>query len=509
MAYTSKQSARDNQAAEESATKQATVNQVAPAFNDQRASTSVQLKQQQMMTAAQSAPLQRAEDEELLQGEFVTAQLMEDEELLQGKFVPAQLMEEEEPLQGKFATAQLAEDEELMQGKFATAQLVEEEEPLQGKFETAQMVEEEELLQGKFSNETTAQLEEKPNNTGLPNQLKSGIESLSGMSLDNVKVHYNSAKPTQLNAHAYAQGTDIHVAPGQERHLPHEAWHVVQQAQGRVKPTAQMNGTAVNDDVGLETEADVMGAKALQRVTTQLAGHLSVPVALQALSATGHVLQGHFDSEDIAKMRAVAKDDKALTSVLEELISIHDNYPEDINYGVSSKEGHAAINEQGTPQVVVKDERWQWSLKIKNLFNAYGMDHDIKRQSMIIHELTHIAEMMANHAPTPEGWGKEDKPKDEKELAKWMTPPKEVLEKIDWENLRKNLAATDYDSDFKKYLSQRLDYAYAFDWETPTVFTELNYYLKAKGKADNDFYNMISDYTNQFHLAREERKKTK
>ncbi len=105
----------------------------------------------------------------------------------------------------------------------------------------------------------------KANNTGLPDQLKTGVESLSGISMDNVKVHYNSDKPSQLQAHAYAQGTDIHVAPGQEKHVPHEAWHVVQQAQGRVKPTMQMKaGVPVNDDAGLENEADVMGAKALQ-----------------------------------------------------------------------------------------------------------------------------------------------------------------------------------------------------------------------------------------------------
>ncbi|MDF3126600.1 DUF4157 domain-containing protein [Rheinheimera sp. 1928-s] len=104
----------------------------------------------------------------------------------------------------------------------------------------------------------------KPNNTGLPNQLKTGIESLSGMSMDHVKVHYNSSQPAQLNAHAYAQGSNIHLAPGQEKHLPHEAWHVVQQAQGRVKPTMQMkSGTSVNDDKGLEQEADVMGGKAM------------------------------------------------------------------------------------------------------------------------------------------------------------------------------------------------------------------------------------------------------
>ena len=108
-------------------------------------------------------------------------------------------------------------------------------------------------------------LQRKANNTGLPDQLKSGIENLSGYSMDDVKVYYNSKKPAQLQAHAYAQGTDIYVASGQEKHLPHEAWHVVQQKQGRVKPTLQMKGKVnINDDQGLEKEADIMGLKALQ-----------------------------------------------------------------------------------------------------------------------------------------------------------------------------------------------------------------------------------------------------
>ncbi|WP_423680112.1 DUF4157 domain-containing protein [Undibacterium sp. WLHG33] len=143
---------------------------------------------------------------------------------------------------------------------------------LQGRFDALQRVEEDELLQGKFDTiQRQEQVTARPNNTGLPDQLKSGIESLSGMSMDHVKVHYNSSQPAQLNALAYAQGSDIHVAPGQEQHLPHEAWHVVQQAQGRVRPTMQMKeGTPVNDDAGLETEADVMGAKALQAKAVQL-----------------------------------------------------------------------------------------------------------------------------------------------------------------------------------------------------------------------------------------------
>jgi len=104
--------------------------------------------------------------------------------------------------------------------------------------------------------------------SGLPPQLKSGVESLSGMSMDHVQVHYNSDKPAQLNALAYAQGSDIHVGPGQEQHLPHEAWHVVQQAQGRVQATKQLkDGVAINDDKGLEHEADAMGLKAMQRAS--------------------------------------------------------------------------------------------------------------------------------------------------------------------------------------------------------------------------------------------------
>lgn len=111
--------------------------------------------------------------------------------------------------------------------------------------------------------QAAAQLQARPNRTGLPNKLKAGVENLSGHSLDDVKVHYNSAKPAQLQAHAYAQGAEIHLAPGQEKHLPHEAWHVVQQKQGQVRATTQLKGVGVNDDSSLEREADVMGGRAM------------------------------------------------------------------------------------------------------------------------------------------------------------------------------------------------------------------------------------------------------
>lgn len=134
------------------------------------------------------------------------------------------------------------------------------------------------------------------NRTGLPENLKAGVESLSGVGLDDVAVHYNSARPAQLGAAAYTQGTDIHVAPGEERHLAHEAWHVVQQKQGRVRATMQLKGEAVNDDAALEREADVMGERALAAGAGALredAGRAAARGGVHAPGSSSHVIQGY------------------------------------------------------------------------------------------------------------------------------------------------------------------------------------------------------------------------
>ncbi len=136
-------------------------------------------------------------------------------------------------------------------------------------------------------------IQKKENKTGLPDNLKSGIENLSGHAMNDVKVHYNSSQPAQLNAHAYAQGNQIHIAPGQEKHLAHEAWHVVQQKQGRVKPTKQLKSSvAINDDAGLEKEADVMGGKALQLQSETI--HQKLHIHSRSNSLTHKPIQGQF-----------------------------------------------------------------------------------------------------------------------------------------------------------------------------------------------------------------------
>lgn len=96
----------------------------------------------------------------------------------------------------------------------------------------------------------------KPNLTGIPTQMKLNFEQRSGLSFDDVRVHYNSDKPARLGALAYTQGNQVYMGPGQERHLPHELGHVIQQKTGRVRPTGWINGLPVNDQLELEREAD-------------------------------------------------------------------------------------------------------------------------------------------------------------------------------------------------------------------------------------------------------------
>lgn len=128
-------------------------------------------------------------------------------------------------------------------------------------------------------------IQKRENRTGLPDNLKTGVENLSGFSLDDVRVHYNSSKPAQLQALAYTQGAEIHIGMGQEKYLPHEVWHVVQQKQGRVQPTMQLKGVSINDNAELEKEADDIGksisTKAYQGVVESKTQNLNGSVAVQ------------------------------------------------------------------------------------------------------------------------------------------------------------------------------------------------------------------------------------
>jgi hypothetical protein len=72
-------------------------------------------------------------------------------------------------------------------------------------------------------------------NSPPPDFIEDGIEELYGHDMSDVKVHYNSSKPSQLSNDAFDQGKQISLSDTDEKHLSHEAWHVVQQESRKKK----------------------------------------------------------------------------------------------------------------------------------------------------------------------------------------------------------------------------------------------------------------------------------
>jgi hypothetical protein len=186
--------------------------------------------------------------------------------IVQRQANPEDEQKEEEPIQAKViarSSQHAMEEMQALYGNRAEDQRLASQPRLQakpmfgglsGEIQTPKKEEKKEPYRQEKRNRT--------NQTGIPDDLKAGVENLSGYSLDDVRVHYDSPKPVSLQAYAYTQGTDIHVAPGQEEHLPHEVWHVVQQKQARVKPQVQRKDLWFNTESALEREADEMGRRA-------------------------------------------------------------------------------------------------------------------------------------------------------------------------------------------------------------------------------------------------------
>ncbi|MBK9451064.1 MAG: DUF4157 domain-containing protein [Bacteroidetes bacterium] len=135
--------------------------------------------------------------------------------------------------------------------------------------------------------------------SGIPDEVMGKMESTFNTDFSNVNIVQNSSKASEAGALAYAQGNDVHFAPGQfspetpggQQLLGHELSHVVQQRQGRVQANSAVNGMAVNNDHALEAEADAMGAKAAQmkvdaspaaKTPSTAAAPVSAPTQLKA-----------------------------------------------------------------------------------------------------------------------------------------------------------------------------------------------------------------------------------
>ena len=139
-----------------------------------------------------------------------------------------------------------------------------------------------------------------PGATPMPAQIATGggaaldapvqakMEGAFGADFANVRVHADSRDATAFGAEAFAYGDDVHFAPGRyqpgseagQELLGHELTHVVQQRAGRVAASAQARGIGINQDAGLEAEADRCGALAARGESVSLGGgaHGGAPV---------------------------------------------------------------------------------------------------------------------------------------------------------------------------------------------------------------------------------------
>ena len=169
---------------------------------------------------------------------------------------------------------------------------------------------------------------------GMPAPVQAKMEAAFATDFSHVRIH-EGAQATAQGALAYTQGSDIHFALGQYRPdtvqgqelLGHELAHVVQQSQGRVRESAP--GTGINDDAGLEREADELGARAArsQAVTpgTSAGGSVGgVRPAIQrkAASPAGGVIQRKLmvDPEDIVPPGKAGSEPVPLTVAVQDII---------------------------------------------------------------------------------------------------------------------------------------------------------------------------------------------
>jgi murein DD-endopeptidase MepM/ murein hydrolase activator NlpD len=113
----------------------------------------------------------------------------------------------------------------------------------------------------------------------LPGDVLAEMGSMFGHDFSSVRVR-TDASASALGALAYTAGTDIAFQPGHydpsgasgRELLAHELAHVVQQAHGRVAGTAMVGDVAINDDHGLEHEADAAAARVVRGEPAGLGG---------------------------------------------------------------------------------------------------------------------------------------------------------------------------------------------------------------------------------------------
>ncbi len=153
---------------------------------------------------------------------------------------------------------------------------------------------------GEFANQgNSVQMKKNP---FLPADVQGKMESTMGADFSDVKINTNSAKASEIGAHAFAQGNEVHFAQGKfdpdsktgQSLIGHELAHVKQQRDGRVKADTMLGETPVNTSNALESEADSLGAKAANANSTTPVTQNKM--ASSSINTTQAPVQGFFSS---------------------------------------------------------------------------------------------------------------------------------------------------------------------------------------------------------------------
>ncbi|MGG4456072.1 DUF4157 domain-containing protein [Brevibacillus porteri] len=131
----------------------------------------------------------------------------------------------------------------------------------------------------------------------LPDSVQAKMEKAFRTDFSDVQIHPESSVASQIGAVAFAQGNDIHFAPGTyqpetqsgQQLLGHELTHVVQQRQGRVKANVPDASLPINDDPALEAEADRYGSVAASGTKLDSSDHNATS------SVSSPIIQGTWD----------------------------------------------------------------------------------------------------------------------------------------------------------------------------------------------------------------------
>ncbi len=248
--------------------------------------------------------------------------------------------------------------------------------------------------------------ESSANNTGIPNAMKEKFEQRSGISFDDVRVHYNSSKPVQFQALAYTQGNQIYVGPGQEKHLAHELGHIVQQKQGIVKPTGYLNGIPLNNDPALEQDADKISSTP-QPLAVPSDSHAFLSDPTPTDSSQPRIVQAfsaQWDGEIIQNIQL----DRPPISELNERV-LFPNWP---------------LSSSHTTAFVVIRRELELRLRGKSFYQAL---YEIQQMTLNIRNLPGYRDMPTEPNPDPNYDHSDDKPRVDQQINEIVNGINELL----------------------------------------------------------------------------------